>query len=188
MKQYFFQKWKTLPKYQKYGLPVLILAAVAATLLCLRKEDIGTDKAVEELRQFSQNIRRFYQNRPDYWGLNTQTAVDKQIYPLRMLKDGTPKSHYGTPVLAGSGPNGDILMPGARNFDIIYKDLNRRQCIELSSYKFDEKFWLGISSVSIINDGGETQFGWSGTQTLPIAEDAAEKFCKGQNILIWHYE
>ena len=43
-------------------------------------------------------------------------------------------------------------------------------------------------AIGYINDGGETQFGWSGTQTLPIAEDAAEKFCKGQNILIWHYE
>ena len=167
----------------------IALIFLLVIFLFIPKSDLETDKAVIQLQQLSQNIRQFYQNRPDYWGLNTQMVIDKKIYPANMYKNGILKSSYNSIILIGNGLNGDVLMPGARNFDIIYKYLNKKQCIELASYKFEQNFWLGISGVSIINEDKETLFNWGGKKSLPIKKDLAESLCKNSdNSIIWHYE
>ena len=190
MKNFCYEKWNKLSLKNKVLMICFVaLALIILFLVCSKKEDIGTEKAVNELQKLSENIRRFYQNRPDYWGLNTQMAIDKQLYPLSMYKEGVLKSYFGTPVLVGNGINADVLMPGTRNFDIIYKYLNKRQCIEFASYKFNQNFWLGVSGVSIITEGKETLFGWGGENSLPIKKNIAESLCKNdENSIIWHYE
>ena len=190
MKNIWNERWNNLSlKYKILCIFSVVLLLIILFLICSKKEDIGTNNAVKELQQFSQNIRRFYQNRPDYWGLNTQTAIDKQLYPLSMYKEGVLKSYFNTPVLVGSGINADILMPGARNFDIIYKYLNKKQCVELASYNFEQNFWLGVSGVSIITENKETLFNWGKENPLPIKKSTAEDLCKNNgNSIIWHYE
>ncbi len=189
MKTIWKERWNNLSLKNKILYICVILLLMILFSLCNKKEDIGTETAVKELQQFSQNIRNFYKNRPDYWGLNTQMVIDKQLYPLSMYKDGVLKSHYNTLVLVGNGINADVLMPGAKSFDIVYKYLNKRQCIEFVSYRFSQDFWLGISGVSIINDNKEVLFSWGIDNALPIKNETAKILCKNSNnTIIWHYE
>lgn len=167
---------------------VLMLIGWGIVIIFFTQEDIGTEKAANEVSQLANNIRRHYQNRPDFWGLSTKTVLEKKIAPIAMMKDGSLKSYYNTEVLVGNGPEGNILMPGAKSFDIVYLNLNKQECEELASYRFDDKFWLGVMSVSL-NNGDETKiFNWIDKNLLPIKKEQAKNICRKKNTLIWHYE
>ena len=174
----------------------VFLGVLALLFLCLfsswfffAQENSGTAEAATEIEQLANNIRRYYQNRPDYWGLSTQMVLDKNIYPNKMLENNQLVGHFGNPVLVGNGLNADVLMPGSRHFDIIYKDLNKKQCVGLASFKFSRDFWLGISEISVISDGQSQAFTWDDEKNgLPIQKNRAKAVCKGNNTIIWHYE
>ena len=173
-----------------------ILAGIVGALLLLwgvsvfifSQEDSGVTAAATELSQLADNIRRQYQNRPDYWGLNTQAVIDKKIAPLAMLKSGTLIGYMGNTVTVGYGADGSLLMPGARNFDIAYHGLSTKQCSELAGYKFPQNFWLGVSGISIISRQQETLFTWDDeTNQLPISKDKARTLCTADSTIIWHF-
>lgn len=167
---------------------ILLFVGLGITFF-FSQETLGTAEATNELEQLTFNIRRYYQNRPDYWGLSTQTVLDKEIYPRKMLKNNQLIGFFGNSVAVGNGLNADVLMPGARNFDIIYRDLNKKQCIGLASFKFDQKFWLGVTGITIISGNKTHLFTWDNkTNRLPIQKDAAEDVCESNNTIIWHYE
>ena len=169
------------------GCVVLVLFLVGWFLT--READVGTRQAAEELVRLSENIRRYYQNRPDYWGLSTQTVLSNRIYPQSMLQNGELRGFFGNEVLVGRGENAEVLMPGARGFDIIYKHLNKKQCQELASFKFNEKFWLGIAGITLSNGRKQQFFTWSDKEhILPIKPAAAKALCSNDNLLIWHHE
>ena len=177
---YHFQIWA--------GVAVIAVIALVSWLF-LHEADVGTRQAADELVQLSGNIRRYYQNRPDFWGLSTDTVIKNKIYPQEMLQNGRLNGFFGNEVLIGRGPDAEVLMPGARGFDIIYKNLNKKQCEELASYKFDEKFWLGITGITVGNDKEQRYFTWSDKEfALPIKKDFVQSICKSANILIWHCE
>ena len=181
----------SLKAYTKTLIALIIVVYLGwgGTVFFLSQEDSGTAEAAAELEQLTSNIRSYYQNRPDYWGLSTQMVLDKNIYPNKMLKNGSLIGYFGNPVLVGNGSNADVLMPGARNFDIIYRDLNKKQCIGLASFKFDPKFWLGVNGISIINSDVNQFFTWDDQKySLPIQKNMAKDSCKGKNTIIWHYE
>ena len=107
----------------------------------------------------------------------------------KMLKNNHLIGYFGNPVLVGNGLNADVLMPGARNFDIIYKDLNKKQCIGLASFKFSSQFWLGVTGITIINDDNKQFFTWDDKEnSLPIQKNTAKDICDAKNTIIWHYE
>ena len=172
------------------------LAGIVATMLLLwgglvfifSQEDSGVAAAATELSQLADNIRRYYQNRPDYWGLSTQEVIGKKIAPTSMLKNGNLSGYMGNMVAVGQGADGGLLMPGARNFDIAYKNLSAKQCVELSGHKFSQKFWLGVSGISIINGQTETLFTWDEEENrLPISKEKARNLCGNNSIIIWHF-
>ena len=143
--------------------------------------------AANELKQLTSNIRHYYQNRPDYWGLSTQVIIDKKIYPDTMLKDNQLIGVLGNSVLVGSGREAYILMPGARSFDIVYQNLNKQQCVDLASFDFDQTFWLGIAGVTIENNDQNQFFTWDEEKNgLPIGVAVAKDVCKEKNLIIWH--
>lgn len=174
----------------KAALTAAALVVIAVILFWLMPStDSGTKQAAQEVQKLSENIRRYYQNRPDYWGLSTKTAIEKKIAPMEMIKSDGLRNFYGTEVTTGNGEEGTMLMPGTRNFDVAYKGLSRRQCIELSSYKFDEKFWMGVGSVTIKNSQAKTDFSWSDEKNkLPVSLVKAKELCVNDNIIIWHFE
>lgn len=167
-------------------------AAAVITLtgwLLLHEADVGTREAAKELVQLNDNIRRHYQNKPDFWGLSTQTIVQNKVYPQQMLKNGRLTGFFGNEVLVGRGENGEMLMPGARGFDIVYKNLNKKQCEELAAFRFDEKFWLGITGITLNNGKEQKYFTWSDKEyALPISKNFVETICRNSNIIIWHCE
>lgn len=170
------------------GAGIVVIAAMAAWLMT-RQADVGTRQAADELVRLSGNVRRYYQNRPDFWGLSTDTVIKNKIYPQEMLQNGRLNGFFGNDVLIGRGPNAEVLMPGARGFDIIYKNLNKKQCAELASYKFDEKFWLGITGITVDNGKEQRYFTWSDKEfALPIKKNFVQNICKSANMLIWHCE
>lgn len=167
----------------------MFLIVLCFAFFCVQK-NIGTGKAAAELEQLATNIRRYYQNRPDYWGLSTKTVIDKKISPQNLLKNNQMIGFFGNPVFVGQGVDANIVMPGARSFDIIYKELNEKQCIELASFKFTPNFWLGITGITIINNDGDSLFfTWDDqTNVLPIKKGAAQDICDEKNVIIWHNE
>ncbi len=179
---------KSLNKVLIMGTAALILI-LGVSVIWLSSTDIGTDAAAQELKQFSQNIRRYYQNRPDFWGLNTQTAIEKQIAPRDLIKPEGLRNFYGEEVIVGNGIDGIMLMPGARTFDIVYKGLNKQQCKEMLSYKFDETFWMGLASIQIVSGKQNQIFSWNDSQNkLPVSSAKAKEICNGDNTLLWHFE
>ena len=142
-----------------------------------------------EIEDLSTNIRRHYQNKPDFWGLSTQTVLDKKICPNKMLQNGKLVGFFDNPVLVGNGPNAMVLMPGARNFDIIYKDLDKKQCVAVATSKLKQDIWLGVVGVSIVNKDKQQRFDWDNKEySLPIKTTQAKKSCGNDSMVIWHLE
>lgn len=170
------------------GAAGFLLIIWGAAVLIFSDKDIGSEIAAGQIQSLSENIRRYYQNRPDFWGLSTQTVIDKQMAPRNMIVNGRLVNYFGKPVTAGNGEDGAMLMPGARHFDISYHGLNHQECAETASYKFNEKFWLGVTEVSI-NNGSQTEvFSWNHQQNiLPVKKNLAEKICGSSNIVSWHF-
>lgn len=195
--QNFSTKWNiVVNKYQNISfrtkmmiLAVLGLTVLISIFLMRAEETTSSTTEAKNLPKLSQNIRRHYQNRPDYWGLNTKAVIDNKIAPLSMLKNGRLVSGFDSDVLVGSAPDGQMLMPGARSFDVIYKGLNKKQCLDLAVQKFDENFWLGVITITISNDNGDEIFSWNDQKNmLPIKKNAAKQICKSVNSIIFHIE
>lgn len=171
------------------GLVGLVMVSLGIGMLLKRTQDIGTAQAAAQVEELAQNIRRLYQNRPDYWGLNTAYLIEKKAVPETMVNGSVLKSVWGTPVLVGNGANGDMLMPGSRSFDIIIKDLNKQECVELASFKFNDKFWLGVFNVTVSNGSDSKVFSWNNEGNgLPVKLGDVKSLCKERNEIIWHYE
>lgn len=152
-------------------------------------KDLRTAEAAQQVSDLASNIRRYYQNRPDYWGLSTQTTIEKQIAPLGMINNGLLTNIWQKKVTVGQDSDGTMLMPGARSFIITLHDLNKDECRELASYKFSEKFWLGVQEVALDNGDKQQIFNWdSDRNILPVKESIAKSFCSKNNSISWRCE
>lgn len=143
--------------------------------------------AAEEAPQLAARIRKNFQMRNNYWGLDTAWVIRQQAAPLSMLDGDSLKNAIGKPVAVGN-KDGSKLMPNARTFNIIYQNLNRSECVNLAAYKGKEENSLGLISMTVANGSEETEFSWGGTKSLPITANDAKNACKGQNTLIYTYE
>ncbi len=185
-------KLQTLKRRQLVigGMVGALLIVWGISVLLFSEKYIGTDKAAAEVQQLAENIRRFYQNRPDFWGLNTQAVLDKQIAPRAISKSGRLMNFFGKEVVVGSGIEGMMLMPGSRNFDIVYKNLNKQECVETASFRFEEKFWLGVESVTVTNADHTAVFSWDDKENLlPAKTEKVKKICQNEgNAVLWHFQ
>lgn len=182
-----------LTKKEKKAVFLLLgagIAGIIATIMVARLSSVsGLKEAAQEVQQLSTNIRRYYQNRPDFWGLDTQTVVEKAILPQNMSHQKGLQGFWGNPVLVGNGSEGAMLMPGSRTFDIVYKNLNRKQCMALAPYKFDEQFFMGLSYMVLIKDNTQETFTWDDkVKKLPITTAMAKEFCAENNHILWHFQ
>lgn len=164
---------------------VIIIAAAAWFLLKSPKPDANIVTAGNQISLLTDNVRKFYRNRPDAWGLNTQSVLKNAIAPQEMVQNGKLINALGKETLVGADSNGTTVMPGSRNFAITFRGLDYEECVELSALAPDEKTALSLTSETIANET-ETMFIWGGEHPLPITRKAAEEFCKQQNSLIWN--
>src|SRR5574344_934548 len=164
----------------------LLLAVIA--LWCLLSPSSSPQKVQEEITSLSSEIRQFYKNRPGYWGLSTQTALKNGIVPNAMQKDNKITNFLDKEVLVGHGNNGMIIMPGSHSFDIVYKDLTKKECINFASINFSNEISLGLLEITIQNTTKSQKFSWGNDRALPITKTEAKKWCEDSSVIIWSFE
>ncbi len=175
---------------------IVVLAGIASVslivmLLISGQQNIGAREAGGQIDLLAQNIRKHYQIRPDFWGLNTLEVIKKNIYPSTMrINENILYGYFGNEVIIGADINGNPVMPSMKNFVIAYKDLSKLQCIGLATNSFNPEFWLGIREISIIHEDKTNNFSWGNTDyTLPLKKNLAAKICgKSNNTLVFKFE
>ena len=168
-------------KKEKAIIAILVLAAAVYAFM---KPSTHTEENVKELVELSQVVRGYYKTKPGYWGLNTEKAVELKIVPEKMIDNGRIVSQTGREILLGEGFEGNMVMPGGRFFDVVYKGLSKKECIDLASYEGDEEYSLGLLSINI--NGRE--FSWGVEDKLPIGKREAAKTCAQGSYVIFRYE
>ncbi len=167
------------------------ISILIIVLLISGQRNIGAQEAGWQIYHLAQNIRRYYQTRPDFWGLSTAYVIQQKIYPTDMLTDSDYLiGYFGNQVVVGADIDGNPVMPTAKQFVIAYKGLSKLQCVGLASNNFNRDFWLGIGAVSLANNQQTYTFSWSGTEhTLPVSKSQAKKLCSSNNnSIVFHFE
>ena len=167
---------------------LLIVLGLAGLIMMTFRPDPRIAKAAEQVPQLAADIRQKFQMRSDYRGLNTQEVLNLKAAPAEMLAGNGLMNALELPVLVGSGAEGTTLMPGARNFDIIYTGLDKSECAGVAAYNIGEKNRLGLNYITLITEDFEKTYSWGGENALPISPAEAKKACGRQNILIFGYE
>ena len=168
-----------------------VAAAILLVVLIIAMLTSGPSRrfveAVNQMTDLGSNIRSYYQNRPGYWGLNTGIVTSNKIAPKEMIKGGKLVSQLGE-VLVGNGAEGNIIMPGARTFDIVYTNLNRIDCINMVGFKFKDEQYLGLAGIKVLNSEKEIDFAWGSEYNIPVSKFQAKEACSKENIVIWTFE
>lgn len=165
-----------------------ITACLVALLAWVVKPSPEINKSAVQLAQTANNIRIFYQTKPGYWGLSTDNVIKNNLQANDMLKDGGLYNAFGKPVIVGQDADGNVVMPGSRNFVITFKDLNRKECISMAAFKLNERENLSLLQMVIIQENQQFDFTWGGERPLPVTKTEAAKFCKNNNAIAWSFE
>ncbi len=135
------------------------------------------------------NVQNYYRAKPNFWGLETSSALKNGIFPADMNVNGIALNALGKPALIGSGENGDMVTPGTQGFDVVYKDLSRTHCVFLLSFPFSQEQTLALSQISLNNGVNDSvSFSWGGEPSLLPKPEIAKKYCAKSNTIIWHFE
>lgn len=184
----------TIKKLQKFDKKAIITATVTAllilalSLIITNKEGKRVEIATNQVASLSEKIRKYYSNKPDYWGLDTNQVISKNIDPQIIQEGGKLKNIFNTNILIGSDKDGAVVMPGSKSFGLTFSNLNKKTCIALATYKFEESKSLGLIRMTISNKDAEKIFTWGGEDELPILESKAKKACNSLNSIMWSYE
>ena len=170
----------------KIDRPIIIALALilCVGLYIVLKPNPKIKLTANELVNLSDNIRKHYQNLPGYWGLNSEKAISLGIIPDAMTKEGKIINALGKEVLIGRGVNGETIMPGGRSFEIIYKNLSKKECVKLAEFEGHETYLLGLIDITV----NDKVFSWGTEESLPISRKQARKYCLDNNAIIWKYE
>lgn len=166
---------------------VLLVAILLAFLLFPRGGE-NFEQAHQEVLTLAENIRNHYKTRPDYWGLDTRSALKNKIVPEKMQRKGKVYSSAGREIIIGQDGSGSIVMPGTRYFVITIANLGKKACTALAAEKFNTEGRLGLLSISIASSQEEHLFEWGGENPLPVSLQAAEQYCKNKNSVSWIFE
>ena len=186
-------KLKDLIKLNKMNkiisiLLLVILAVWAIVVLILSETNKKYVQSSNMVYSLSEKIRTHYNNRPDYWGLYNKSAIDNGLINKSMINNNEIVNNLSKPILIGSGISGSVIMPGTKNFDIVYKDLTKTECINILSEKTTETQSLALLSISLINKANNITYGWGNDNKLPIQSSSAKKHCEENSIILWHFE
>lgn len=164
---------------------IVIILAVGVFLF-FQRPGSSVIKAHQELVEMSRAIRNHYKNKPDYWGLSTGEVVKNKLYSGNLNNNQIINS-LGKKVIIGADIQGSSVMPGMHSYMIAYKDLNKKECVELTSFSWKEEDILGLISITIQNEEETQEFNW-GNQGLPVSRNKVKQFCKEKNNTMWFFE
>ncbi len=165
--------------------------ALLAVLLLIgfygcRRENKIYQAAAAEVWQNAETIRAFYRSKPNYWGLNGATAIKNNLTVSWKKQKGKLYNLLNKEVFIGNSA-GETVMPGGKDFNIIYSDLSREECREIAAYHPSEQQSLGLRGM-IIESALTTEFDWRGKNKLPVSQDAADQACGKTSRIIWNFE
>lgn len=141
---------------------------------------------VSQIFSLSDEIRAYYADKPDYWGVDTDLLIKNKVLPKHYIHKNKLLLDSGRQILIGNGINAEPVMPLAQTFDIIMPDLNKAQCISYAEAPLDDEASLKLFSLQIINSSGAYLFEWGGSFSLPIKKYATKDLCLDrENTLIW---
>lgn len=169
----------------------VVIIVLLLTILFGTEQNMGAKEVGVEVASLARNIRNAYKIRPDFWGLNSDTVINKGIYPRSMkTTDGKLLGYFDNEVLIGSDRRGTAVMPTMRRFVVTYKGLNHNQCVALSANAFNREFWLGVTALSIANPKYDETFEWGAQKgVLPLNKKTAKKLCqKRDNMVVFGFE
>ena len=174
----------------KWILVALITALLVCVVLLLTySPDNKSALAMEEISEITSRIHNNFKQKNDYWGLNTKYVIDNSLASEKTIKNDKLISALGNEILVGSDETGGLAMPGAQSFNIIYKNISRKDCVVLATYNLDYAEKLGLLSVIIKNSHEEKEFSWGGDNELPISLLQAKNSCiSSENIIIWTFK
>ncbi|MBO5441674.1 MAG: hypothetical protein J6A09_03830, partial [Alphaproteobacteria bacterium] len=118
----------------------------------LRQKNIAQN--ISELFKIADEIREYYLDKPDYWGLSTELVAKKQLIDTKFISDNKIVLGSGSEIFIGDGEKADVLMPSSQNFDISLRHLNKAECIAYSEAEFSEERLLEITRITIVNESG----------------------------------
>jgi len=142
---------------------------------------------VSDIFILSDDIRSYFSNKPDYWGLNTKFVIRNKILPRRFTRRHKVILKSKRKIMFGNGENADTVMPTMQTFDIVLPNLNKAQCISYAEAVVSDENMLKLYSIRIVNSLGNFAFEWgNNVRPLPVAKYATKDLCvKGQNTVIW---
>ncbi len=183
-------------KFQKFFINKYFWSIVATIVVLLASlafmlhsgQNPRFQKAHQELIDLANNIRNYYKVRPDYWGLDTASALKNGLVPEAMLHDDKIINAIGRKIILGQDAEGNMVMPGQRNFMITMLNLSKTACIAIMSLPLKPEQHLGLLKISLENADGTEEFEWGGANPLPVTEKAAKQFCKNKNSVNWIFE
>ena len=143
-------------------------------------------KDIQDFFTISDDIRSFYSDKPDYWGLDTDFVIKNKIISSDFIGHNRLLSGNGTAFLIGKGVDAETVMPTDHNFDIILKNLTKAQCISYAESNLTEEQLLKLEKINIINEKGSFTFEWGGERKLPIVNYVTKDICQEKsNTIIW---
>ena len=147
-------------------------------------------KSAEQVFEIAEAIRKSYIAKPDYWGLDNNSILSKNILTNIFYKDGRLVNALGKPIAIGQGIAGEVVMPGGRSFDIVYSQLTAEECIILATYyNYESEKVLGLLQMTIVGNDTSQDFSWGDNNyKLPISRAAAKKICQNDSKVLWTVE
>ena len=143
-------------------------------------------KDIQDIFVISDEIRAFYSDKPDYWGLNTDFVIKNKVVSSDFIRRNNLLSSNGTALQIGKGDSAETIMPSTDTFDVILKNLTKAQCISYTEAKLSAEQLLKIENISIVNSKGSFTFEWGGKYKLPISDYATKDICQDKsNTIIW---
>ena len=177
---------RSLKSSTKIAVVLVGITLLGWSVSCSLKTEVRP--AARQLVRLVEIIHRNFQTKPDFWKLNSAWLIDNNMVPQEMRSGRQIINALGKPVEVGSGIEGQMLMPGALSFDIVYKNLTKRECAALASYDYPQTQTLGLISLTVINGAEEKNLVWGEENGLPLSAEEAGELCKKQNMLIWNFE
>lgn len=142
---------------------------------------------IKEIFAISDEIRSYYADKPDYWGLSSETVLKNNMLSAKFISKDKIVLSGGREVFIGNGAKADAVSPGSKSFEIVMPKLSKAQCISFVESKISDTdsvklLWLGIS-----NGRGDFIFEWGDDRhPLPMQKYASKDFCAdNNNTLIW---
>ena len=167
----------------KVAIPCLVIAFFFYS--CSSSRRVIT-RNIAEIFEIAENVRAYYNSKPDYWRLSTEVLIDNNVIPTQYLQDKNIVLEDDIHILLGEGYLAAPVSPRMLTFDIVIPNLNKAKCMAYAEAELSEQQLLVLDKLTIYNDAGNAVYTWGGENALPVVRYSSKNFCiNGINTLIW---